>query len=146
MAIKQLHAFEPSHKPMTNARFTKSQRLLAKPQFDEVMDRGSKIVCTHFVLVTRVTTKADSLPRLGLIVSKKVGNSVVRNKVKRTIREQFRQSEGAQVNLRGRSIVVIARANLKGPNGKPIKNIGRSFSQCLSRLQSTLKPLKKGAL
>ena len=32
-----------------------------------------------------------SLPRLGLIVSKKVGNSVVRNKVKRKLRELFRQ-------------------------------------------------------
>ncbi len=52
-------------------------------------------------------------PRLGLTVSKKVGNAVVRNRVKRVVREVFRRShpfEGMGLDL-----VVIPRAALPKP-------------------------------
>lgn len=45
--------------------------------------------------------------RLGVTVSRKVGNAVVRNRVKRRIREWFRR-EGAQ-QAPGLDLVVIAR-------------------------------------
>jgi len=45
-------------------------------------------------------------PRLGLTVSRKVGNAVVRNRVKRSIREWFRIVKG---DLQARDLVVIAR-------------------------------------
>jgi len=45
--------------------------------------------------------------RLGLTVSRKVGNAVVRNRVKRRVREWFRS--GGRTPLSGGRLVVIAR-------------------------------------
>ena len=50
---------------------------------------------------------ATSRARLGVTVSRKVGNAVVRNRVKRQIREWFRRD--GQTLVAGRDIVVIAR-------------------------------------
>ena len=52
-----------------------------------------------------VTSRA----RLGVTVSRKVGNAVVRNRVKRQIREWFRRDGHALVA--GCDIVVIARSS-----------------------------------
>ena len=53
--------------------------------------------------------------RLGLTVSKRVGGSVIRNRVKRCIREWFRH---AREGLPARSdIVVIARRTARGLSG-----------------------------
>jgi len=54
------------------------------------------------------TTPALRRPRLGVTVSRRVGIAVVRNQVKRRIREWFRRD--GQVLVRGRDVVVIARA------------------------------------
>jgi len=50
--------------------------------------------------------------RLGISVSKKVGNSIVRHRITRLIRESFRLQSGKFLN--GYDIVVIARTNAKG--------------------------------
>ncbi|MBP3468671.1 MAG: ribonuclease P protein component, partial [Lachnospiraceae bacterium] len=50
--------------------------------------------------------------RLGISVSKKVGNSVVRHRITRLIRESYRLNE--TVFKRGLDIVVVARPNAKG--------------------------------
>jgi len=47
--------------------------------------------------------------RLGISVSKKVGNSVVRNKVTRRIRESYRLAETRPA--RGNDIIIIARTD-----------------------------------
>lgn len=51
-------------------------------------------------------------PRLGLTVSRKVGGAVVRNRVKRRVREWFRLSR-AQLSA-GVDLVVIARRGAGG--------------------------------
>lgn len=50
--------------------------------------------------------------RIGISVSKKVGNSVVRHRVTRLIRESYRLNEAAFHT--GCDIVVVARAGAKG--------------------------------
>ena len=50
--------------------------------------------------------------RLGISVSKKVGNSVIRHRITRLIRESYRLNEVKL--LQGYDIVVVARANAKG--------------------------------
>lgn len=52
-----------------------------------------------------------STNRLGISVSKKVGNSVVRHRVKRLIKESYRLNE--EKIMIGYDIVVIARPNAK---------------------------------
>ena len=74
---------------MTNQRFPKSVRIRRQGEFDLVY-QGNVFVADD-VLVIRAIRNSASVTRLGLSVSRKVGNSVVRNKWKRTIREAFRR-------------------------------------------------------
>lgn len=52
---------------------------------------GCKLHTPHFILLLADNTAGNS--RLGLTVSKKVGNAVIRNRIKRFIREFFRQQK-----------------------------------------------------
>ena len=59
--------------------------------------------------------------RLGVTVSKRVGNAVIRNRVKRRIREWFRH---ARARLPGQSeIVVIARRTARELSGAEVVTI-----------------------
>lgn len=73
-----------------NLSYTKEQRLLSREDFDLVYKND------HFaaddVLVIRARRR-ESHSRLGLSVSRKVGNAVVRNRWKRRIREAFRRQQ-----------------------------------------------------
>jgi ribonuclease P protein component len=68
---------------------------------------------------------------LGLIVSKKVGNAVVRNKVKRQLREAFRlQRPDLALTTHG-DLVVIARPDAARAT---LAELERSLAACLRRL------------
>jgi ribonuclease P protein component len=58
--------------------------------------------------------------RFGITVSKKVGNSVVRHRVTRLIRESIRLQESSF--LSGYDIVIIARSTAKGKKYQDIEN------------------------
>lgn len=63
-------------------------------------------------LVMYVLENGTQENRLGISVSKKVGNSVVRHRTTRLIRECYRLQESKFRN--GYDIVVVARVNAKG--------------------------------
>ena len=75
---------------MGDFSFSKQERLTKRPEFEKVLAEGKKNrvgkLCTVFSLPNGLDRK-----RLGIIASKKVGNAVARNRVKRSIREIFRQ-------------------------------------------------------
>jgi ribonuclease P protein component len=97
-----------------------------------VIKLGKRRVSEHFVVVmtrqdvrdNRKPTEAPShfqpppsrfRPRLGVTVSKRVGNSVIRNRVKRLIREWFRRARAGLPDQA--EIVVIARDTARGLSG-----------------------------
>ncbi|MEO5376914.1 MAG: ribonuclease P protein component [Magnetococcus sp. DMHC-6] len=86
--------------------FPKSARLLHSKQFKEVISFGKRWNSKLFVLVTYFSKQPEC--RLGLIVSRKVGNAVERNRVKRNIRECFRTERERLPS--GLDCVVIARS------------------------------------
>ena len=71
------------------AGLPKKARLRKRPEFIHLSRSGQKQHTTHFLIITRETDRSQA--RLGITVSSKVGNAVVRNHVKRLLRECFRQ-------------------------------------------------------
>lgn len=113
--------------------FPKSARLRQSQEFRSTLNRGMKTVCPHMVLFAS-PRKDDSGTRLGLVVSKKVGESVTRNRVKRQLREAYRHlrtdidQEAALKNL---DLVVVARGTAADASSDEMAG---ALRHCLKRL------------
>jgi len=71
--------------------FAKNKRLVSNGQFKEVLARGLRV---SDGLLTLYMAKNDcGHSRLGVSVGKSCGGAVVRNRIKRLLREAFRQSQ-----------------------------------------------------
>ena len=77
----------------------------------QIVYKNGRSLANHF-LVMYVLPNGTQGNRLGISVSKKVGNSVVRHRLTRLIRESYRMSE--EHFRRGFDIIVIARTSAKG--------------------------------
>lgn len=86
-------------------KFPSSARLHNRAEFDAVFQAGCKGVDRYFVCY--VVRREQQGSRMGMVVSRKVGNAVVRNRVKRYIREYFRRHR--HLFAEPVEIVVIAR-------------------------------------
>ena len=84
-------------------------RLSRSRDFDAVYRHG-RSVSTRFLVLYWFAREDDGEPRLGLAVPKAVGPAVVRNKMKRRLREAFRARLG-QVP-RNHDYVLVVRPGL----------------------------------
>jgi len=93
-------------------------RLKKNAEFRAVYRKGKSF--SNNLLVLYVYRNKKSINRLGISVSKKVGKSVIRNRIKRLIKENFRLNiEEIKV---GYDLVFIARNLSKGKNYVEIEN------------------------
>lgn len=65
----------------------KKQRIKKNAEFQEIFKKGKSFANRQFVVYC--LGKEEDYYRVGLSVSKKVGNAVVRNRIKRYIRQTF---------------------------------------------------------
>jgi ribonuclease P protein component len=86
-------------------------RLSRSAEFDRVFRHGRSHAGREFVLYVFPRGEEGGAPRLGLSVSRKVGGSVERNRVKRVLREAFAR-ESPRLPA-GSDAVVIARAGAR---------------------------------
>lgn len=90
------------------AVFTKKNRLLLPRQFQHVFKNGKRLKGSFFVFV--FCHNEEKAARLGLAIAKRViGRAFARNKVKRMIRESFRQH---QALLNGMDVVVMVKGDI----------------------------------
>lgn len=73
---------------MIRHHFKKSARILKRTEFVKLSKNGQKLKNEHFVAV--VVPGGSETTRLGITVTKKIGCAVIRNRIKRFIREYFR--------------------------------------------------------
>ncbi len=105
-----------------HGKFPRATRLTCKSDFQRVFARGKKVWGRVFVCY--VLMDGTDVPRLGLVVSRKVGNAVTRNRVKRHIREFFRQNRHRMPP--GMQLVVVARAASAALSGNAcMQELGR---------------------
>ena len=77
--------------PEPNQRFPKQARITHQRDFELVFRSGQ--VAADNVLVVHAIRSASNRSRLGISISRRVGNAVVRNRWKRLIREAFRRQQ-----------------------------------------------------
>lgn len=86
------------------------KRLGKNPEFQKVYKRGRSKANKYLVMY--VLTGESGPNSYGFSVSKKVGNSVVRHRVTRLLRESVSKNDASIVE--GNKIVLIARKDIKG--------------------------------
>ena len=75
------------------SKFTQAMRLKSPAEFKRVYDRKRSAADGVLVVYACEPAAPRTFPRLGVSVSKKVGNAVARNLVKRRFREAFRLAQ-----------------------------------------------------
>lgn len=92
--------------------FPKAQRILKRAEYQSVLQRGTRSFTNHFILFYLPNSK--STHRLGLIVSRKAGKSVQRNRLKRVLREYFRLQHSQDAHEGPfHDLVCISKKNIK---------------------------------
>jgi len=74
------------------ARLPKSARIRKRREYLRVQQDGVRLKLPHFVFVLGIRDASGPSARLGITASRKVGGAVVRNRIKRLVREAFRQN------------------------------------------------------
>ena len=114
-------------------------RLKKRSEFINVTANGKKWVTDGFILVAnaqRQKSKPDLeyLPRVGFTATKKIGNSVVRNKAKRILRA-ISQEVLTSSNTPAWDYVIIARKTLTTSNYEDLK---KDFRWAIKKLEAKI--------
>jgi ribonuclease P protein component len=141
-----LGGLEAGLRMMSSARFRLADRIVSARDYARIRRRGRRVSSKNFAVsiapvggpeTPRGGVKHPSNTRLGLSVSRRVGNAVVRNRVKRAVRAWFRTSRdgicGGEVD-----IVVIAR---RGARDQQVCEIADELNQLFSKIAAA-SPVK----
>ena len=99
-------------------KYPHSESLKKNADFQREYKEGKSAANRYLVLYVRENGLTKN--RLGISASKKVGNSVVRHKIARLVRESYRLHE--DMFNSGLDMVVVARMNAKGRNFHEIES------------------------
>jgi ribonuclease P protein component len=117
-----------------DARFGKEHRLRRRADFLRVRRIGIRFQTAHFVIYLAKLPGPEAA-RLGLAVSRQIGNAVVRNRTKRRLRESFRCSL-KPVLCSGSAVMVVAR---KGAAELKTQEVTAELKPALVRMAKRLE-------
>lgn len=106
-------------------------RMKKRKQFLHVAEQGTRVIASG--MVVQVCSSKEPGVRIGFTVTKKVGGAVVRNRVRRRLREVVRLSPDIH-KLNGYDLVFIGRQSTEN----------RPFSKLKSDLSYVLHQIMKG--
>ena len=89
--------------------YGRENRIARKIDFWRDRSRRKKFDTEHFILILRKNDKDGK--RLGLVVGRKVGGAVSRNRIKRLIREFFRLNKEKMPE--SSDLIVLAKENIE---------------------------------
>ncbi|MFB5663521.1 ribonuclease P protein component [Alteribacillus sp. HJP-4] len=107
----------------------KEQRIKKNHEFSKVFEKGASFANRQFVLYI-LNKPGQQEHRTGLTVSKKIGNAVTRNRIKRLLREAVREM-GDRLES-GNDYVIIAR--------KPVLEM--TFTEIIKSLEHVARKAK----
>ena len=107
--------------------YTKGERLLKRRDYTTLSTSGKKVGTHHLLAIYKKNNVGR--PRLGVTVTKKVGGAVVRNRIKRQVREYFRLNRH-QIKASW-DINIIAKKNAATLSPKKLYS---SISQIFSKI------------
>lgn len=114
------------------AGFPKSSRLLKHADFDHVYQNGKRQFSGHLTVFS--LRRASGAPRVGFTVGRVLGGAVVRNRIKRRLREAVRRHLhvlAAPVDLvinPKKSVLTLEFAQLEAEIAKAFQKIGHQPS------------------
>ena len=111
-------------------KFTRHERLTKKKEFEKVFQEGKVIKDGKVVLY--VMPNSLGVSRLGLVVSRKVGNAVRRNRVKRLLREVYRLNK----HLLNISVDIVAIPRYSLPPDVKLSHIESGFKKLLAQIRT----------
>ena len=132
-------------------RLTKSMRLRRRGEFLRVQSTGRKVHGRHFVALVAPTSVAPSalfsdpasdpasvpgsaVGRVGFTVTKRIGNAVIRNRIKRSAREWLRRHGWVPA---GNDVVFIAKETAATLDGA---ELGADLGRLTARMSPTRAP------
>jgi len=93
---------------MKEQSYRKSERINTRNRYKTIYQQGVWRSSQHFTVIT--CSNSQGVRRLGLTVTKKAGNAVERNRIKRLIREFFRLNKS--LFPAGHDVVIMVKRNL----------------------------------
>jgi ribonuclease P protein component len=110
---------------MAEAR--RRRQALRRSDFERARQSGSRVVSALFIAVV-MRRQSGETARLGVTVTRKVGNAVRRNRIKRLVREWFRLRGGS---LGPCDVVVIAKRDIPRQIGcgEVVRDLDRAWSR-----------------
>lgn len=111
--------------------FPRAARLLCPAEFQRVYAARHSVARGPLVVYAAARSDPEGRPRLGLSVSRRIGNAVIRNRWKRTLREAFRRVQG---NLDPRcDYIIVVRSGLPATSNENAVRMGRLIVDLAAR-------------
>ena len=116
-------------------RFPARSRVRKRSEFLSIQDGGQRVSTSRFVLILSASAALGS-PRLGITASRRVGNSVVRSRAKRLVREAFRATR--ELWPVGVDLVVIVK---RAPGESKLDSVVAEWHAARPQIERRLRTL-----